>query len=102
MELHLTLSIWLSLLLDGLGVSLWGLPTVFLGCCRSSWTPMALGLTDLLGGLQTVWASKEMSSYFPEYSCSPRRECVLQTLVFIAMSAEDLLGELQISRSLVE
>lgn len=75
MVLHLPLTIWLFLVLTVLGVSVWSLPPVSLGCCRSYRRHMvlavadlrclqivgsvALALTHLLGDLQTVGSSGE-------------------------------------------
>ena len=56
--LHLPLTIWLSLVLAGLGVSVLCLPLVSLGCC---WTPgrsVTLAVADFLWGLQTVGSSR--------------------------------------------
>lgn len=54
MVLCLPLAIWLSLMLGGLGISVWSLPLVSLGCCRFPGRPVALAVLDLLGGLQIV------------------------------------------------
>ena len=56
--LSLPLTIWLSLVLTGLGVSVWSLPPVFVGFYRYSGRPVALIIADLLGGLQIVGSSK--------------------------------------------
>ena len=52
MVLCLPLTIWLSLVLAGLGVSVCPLPLVSLG------RPVALAVADLLWGLQTVGSSE--------------------------------------------
>jgi hypothetical protein len=48
MVLYLPLTIWLSLVLAGLGVSVWCLPLVSLDCCQSPGRPVALAPADLL------------------------------------------------------
>jgi hypothetical protein len=50
----LPLARWLSLVLAGLGGSVWSLP-VFLECCRYPGRPVALAVADLLGGLHSSW-----------------------------------------------
>ena len=42
--LCLPLAIWLSLVFAGLGVSVWSLPLMSLGCCRSPDRPVALAV----------------------------------------------------------
>ena len=59
MVLLLPLTIWLSLVLISLGVSVWSLPPVSLGCCRSPEKLVALAVADLLGSLQIVGSSEE-------------------------------------------
>jgi hypothetical protein len=44
MVLHLPLAIWLSLVLTGLGVSVWSLSPVSLGCYRSPGRPSDCGV----------------------------------------------------------
>jgi hypothetical protein len=62
MVLCLPLTIWLSLVLTGLGVSVWSLPPVSLCCCRFLGRHMVLTVADLLGGLQTMGSSEESTS----------------------------------------
>ena len=54
----LPLAIWLSLMLIGFGVSVWSLPPMSLGCCRSPECPVTLVIADLLGSFQTVGSSE--------------------------------------------
>ena len=56
--LCLTLAIWLSLVFVGLGVSVWSLPLLSLGCFRSPGRPVALSVADLLWDLLTVVSSE--------------------------------------------
>lgn len=58
MVFYLPLTIWLSLVLTVLGLSVWSLSLVSLGCCRSPGRSVALALADFLGEHQNVgWAS---------------------------------------------
>lgn len=59
MVLRFHLAVRLSLLVAGLGVSVWSLPPVTLGCCRSPEKLVALAVADLLGSLQIVGSSEE-------------------------------------------
>lgn len=56
--LCLPLAIWLSLVFAGLGVSVWTLPLLSLGCFRSSGRPVTLAVADLLWDLLTVRSSE--------------------------------------------
>ena len=58
MVLCLPLAIWLSLVFAGLGVSVWSLPLLSLGCFRSPGRPVALSVADLLWDLLTVVSSE--------------------------------------------
>ena len=61
MAVLLPLDVRLSLVLTGLGVSVWSLPPVSLGCFRSPGRPVALAVSDLLGGFQTMGSSEEQT-----------------------------------------
>ena len=54
MVLCLSLTIWLSLVFAGLGVSVWSLSFVSLRCFRSPGGPVALASPVLLRGLWTL------------------------------------------------
>ena len=56
--LCLTLAIWLSLVFVGLGVSVWSLPLLSLGCFRSPGRPVALSVAEIPWELLTVVSSE--------------------------------------------
>jgi hypothetical protein len=64
MAVLLPLDVRLSLVLTGLGVSVWNLPPVSLGCFRSPGRPVALAVSDLLGGFQTMGSSEEQTLWW--------------------------------------
>ena len=61
----LTLTILLFLVLAGLDVSVWRLPPVPFGCCRSPGRLMALAVADLLWGLWTLGSSEGNVCHWP-------------------------------------
>ena len=58
MVLGMPMSIWLSLILSGLSISVWNLPPVSLGCSWVPGRPVALGRAGILGDLQTMGSSE--------------------------------------------
>ena len=58
MALSLPLAIWLSLVLAGLGVSVWSLPPVSVGSFRSPGRPMVLVVVEFLVEFLTVRSSE--------------------------------------------
>ena len=58
MVLHLPLTIWLSLVFAGPGISIWSLLLLSLDCFRSPGRPVALTVADLLWVLPTVGSSE--------------------------------------------
>ena len=62
MVLHLPLTIWLSLVLVGLGDSVWSLPLLSLVWFRSSGRSVALTVSDHLWGLPTGGSSEGQRS----------------------------------------
>jgi hypothetical protein len=78
MVLHLPLTIWLSLVFAGPGISIWSLLLLSLDCFRSSGRPVALTVADLLWVLPTVGSSEV------------QRNCWS-----IALAEADFLGDLQ-------
>ena len=58
MVLHFLLTIWSSLVFAGLGVSVWRLPLLSLGCFRSPGRPVALSVAEIPWELLTVVSSE--------------------------------------------
>ena len=97
----LTLTILLFLVLAGLDVSVWRLPPVPFGCCRSPGRLMALAAADLLWGLWTVGSSEGECmplTCWPGYSGSSGRssECGVfkrhSSCWFVFLAAADVIG----------
>ena len=59
MVLHLPLTIWLSVMLADLGIFVWSLLPLALGCCSSLGSSVALDVADLLGSFNTEVSSEE-------------------------------------------
>lgn len=95
MILCLPLTICLSLVFAGLGVSVWSLPLLSLGCCQSPGRPVALTVVDLLRGLPTIRCSEGQTSCWSVALGIDILQGSLRTMISVSLCTADLQGGFQ-------